>query len=449
MPFLHKIVTLPLVLLCGLFSACENRTYYADDFENVDKNFGVKPSGGGPADTVSQSFSLKGEFALMSVLEPKNLEIVSVDGSLDGVDSVPTRIVREQTDFSFSASGLQMQSSLVKLKFSCVFVNSPQMEPMEFVEYASVLENEPVKIGLLGALMAERIEDLVRKEDYSYGEAHDVAYLEVSHLLEWENDNKFGIENEPLPKEELEIPIYLYGRFFLQDSTFYETFKKLSKSVKKNTTWRSVLPSAEIADEMVRYYEMDQIGFNDSLYAVLQGGVDVSSTLRDDVFLLVETVYGMPPCDSLGRMFTNETKASAFAGKVFVCDRFDSNNVWRSATELEETLGPCVKGMNDSWDQEEHQYICSEKDRNWLKTGDWKTFVQCATEAFGDCDVSKEQLMMHSDTLYARCENGAWKQIDKVLYYEGPCTLNRENVKVEIAEVGNFVCRSGSWEELK
>ena len=449
MPFLRKSLTLSLgALLCGLFTACEIRTYYADDFENVDKNFGKKQSVNGSADTASRMFSLKGEFALFSVLEPENLEIVSVDQSLNGVDSVSAQIVRKKADITFSTSELQMPSSIVKLKFSCVFADSPQMDPMEFEEYVRVSENEPVKVKLLDALMTERIEGLVRKEDYSYAEAHDVAYLEVSHLLEWGDDNKYGLENEPLPKAELETPIYLYGRFFLQDSTFYQTLKKLSKSVKKNTTWRSVLPSVEIADELVRYYKMDQVGFDDSLYAVSQGGVNVSSSLREDVLLLVETVYGMPSCDSLGRMFTNETEKSDFAGTTFVCDRFNSNYVWRTANNLEETLGACVDGMNDSL-YRDGRYACSGKDRNWLELGDWKTFVQYAEELFGDCDVGKEQLMMHADSLYARCENGVWKQIDKVMYYEGPCTLNRENVKVEIAEVGNFVCRNGSWEELK
>lgn len=332
-----------VLILCILYTACETRTYYSDDFENVDENFGRTSSTEKEtySDSSARRISLVGIFHLASELEPTKLEIVSVDDSLKELDSVTAKIEWRRQLYEFESGELYYPSLWAKLKFTVVFKDSlnatSDAKPMEFVEYVKVNKDSPLKITLEKALFVKRIEALVSKKGYTYAEAYDRAHLEASWLLEWNSENKFGVANASMPEEGLEILTYLYGRLFLMDSTFYKTVNVLADSVGTSASWMDFLPVVEIADDMVRYYRPDSEFQYSGAYSLMLNGSDFSRELLLNMFRFVEKAYGLPPCDSVGREEIVEEPSSAFDKESFVCEEIDEYRIWflKSRDELE------------------------------------------------------------------------------------------------------------------
>ena len=224
------------ILLASL-TGCDSR-YYSSDFRNLDNDFGKAPNDTtSSTDTISKVFELKGEFSLKSTLVPEKLEIAAIDDSLNITEKVSAKITRNRTEFSFWVDEQEYPLRAARFKFTCTFPAPNDSLKMEFVSYLPVNKNEPVKLDIFDALLSSRIESLVTKEGYSFFEAREVAAREASRLLEPQNSNKYGIENYPANKDSLEPLIYLYGRHFQEDLTFYATFNKLKKAVGTDKSW--------------------------------------------------------------------------------------------------------------------------------------------------------------------------------------------------------------------
>lgn len=446
-----RLLFLSLAACCSLLVACGG-DYYASNFVNEDDKFGWSSSSADD-EIADRSLTVEGVICLSSVLKLQKMEVVSLDDSLNGVDSVVAHLNEDR--YSFSTDSLFFKSSIAKLKFTCVFDSVKNSKSMDFVEYVRVHGTSRVEVNLLDVLLSKRIEYLVQQKGYPYQEAFDKAFLEASWLLEWQTDNKFGVSNAALPRNDLEALVYLYGRFFLKESSFYKTFTELSDSVGGSSAWWEFLPAVEIGDEIARYYKMNQRNFGDDQYASLKKSALFSDTYYDDAFRIVETAYGMPRCDSLGLVAVNDKKSSEFKNESFVCDMFDSSYAWRAMNVYETKFGPCVKGMNDSLKYEDSTFVCIRDNHEWkpvLQNGSKpivkNVFDSLASSLFGNCGVAIEQKMVQKDTVFARCENGMWKPVEDVVFYEGTCNLNRENVKVKISGAKYFVCNSGTWNPI-
>lgn len=453
--FEHHLLLLVVAccICCFMLAACYEGDTYASDFENVDDKFGKNVPSEADIEISGRSFPIEVESAL-AALKLKNLEVVTVDDSLNGVDSVVARFNADKDRF-YTDSLFFKNSSIAKLKFTCVFEDSKDSKTMDFVEYVRVQERSTVYVRLFDALLSKRIEYLVQKKGYSYSDAYDKAYLEASWLLEWRTDNKYNVSNAALPKEMLTPLVYLYGRFFLKEPSFYKTFTELADSVGGSSSWWDFLPAVTIGDDVARYYKMNQRNFDDDQYESLKKTVLFTNDYYAAAFRIVETAYNMPRCDSLGLVAINDKKSSAFKGESFVCDMFDSNYAWRAMNAYETKLGPCVVGMDDSLKVGDSTFVCQKNNREWkavLQKGakgiPENSFDGRAVKLFGNCGIANEQKLAHEDTIFARCEKGTWRPVDDVIFYEGECNVNRENVRVKIPEAKYFICNSGAWKPI-
>ena len=93
-----------LLLICmAMMAACTTDTYYADDYRNCDREFGLKEADSGAVEKVAADTvrSIEGGFNLASFLEPVKLEIGSLDRDLEKQESVTARIERNRISFTY------------------------------------------------------------------------------------------------------------------------------------------------------------------------------------------------------------------------------------------------------------------------------------------------------------------------------------------------------------
>ena len=385
----------PLILFCMSLVACDNY-YHASDFKNLDDDFGKESADTVSVDTVRKTFEIEGSFNLASMLVPEKLEVAAVDDSLNKLTSVSAKIQRTRTNYSIWVESQKYPSNVARFKFTCVFStsNGPADDiKMDFVSYLSVHNGEGIRLNMIDALLSSRIESLVKDDRYSFGEAENIAAREVNRLLEIENNNKYGVENYPAKKDSLEQLVYLYGRPFQKDSTFYSAFTKLRNAVGSNKRWCDIFSPVEIADSLVVYYKVDDSNYKGSTYPYLLKDPDFNTAVHQKTFRIMESVYGMPKCDSTGIVFKIPVESSKFAERKFVCERDTSEYYW--------------KGNK-----------VPEKDSLLAGVEADPTFDELAKYFFGDCDEAHDDETDYYDDISAYCKDGVWYPVDVEAYDE-------------------------------
>ena len=438
-------------------TACDSY-YHSSDFRNLDNDFGKAANDTASAtDTVPKVFELRGEFRLKSTLVPEKLEIAVIDDSLNIIEKTSAKITRNRTEFSFWIDEQEYPLHAARFKFTCTFPAPNDSLEMEFVTYLPVSKNESVKLDLFDALIGSRIESLVKQEGYSFFEAREVAGREASRLLEPQSSNKYGIENYPASKDSLEPLIYLYGRHFQEDSTFYASFDKLKKTLGSDKSWSQELPSTKIADALVKHFSIDDPDYFASVYPTLKKDPDFDRNMHQAAFRIVEAVYGMPLCNFTGTTTKASASESEFDGMNFVCD-FDKSadsteHVWRAMSELETVLGPCTKATSDTVAADSAIYACTGNHAWKVISANYTeikntTFDGIVTELFGKCFIGTENKKVHNDTLFAECRNEKWTAIDEIVFYEGRCSLDKANQKISTPSGHYYQCKDSTWKPI-
>ena len=418
--WIRKFLFLSVVALCSCFIACDSY-YHGSNFKNLDDEFGIAPAETTLTDTVLKNFEVSGNFGLASQLIPEKLEVSAVDASMKKISTRSAKIMRDRTDFSFWVEEQEYPVRVARFKFTCAYPYPNDSMKMEFVSYLPVESRQSVNLDIFSALLSTRIEKIVKEEGRSFAEADGIATRELNQLLEIKNYNKYGVENYRADKDTLKPLVYLYGRIFLQDTTFYSAFKKMKKAVGGSKRWSDLFSPVQIADSLVRYYRIKEIDYRRSVYPYLRKDPDFNVAVHQTVFRVVEYAYGMPRCKSEGITFRNAVKKSKFVDYDFICDRDSNEYFWRGDGELDDTSTT----------------VTDPKDR---------TFEEIAEDLFGRCFVATENKKAHSgDTLFAECKDGKWVPMEEVDYYEGRCSDNRQKTKVVTPSKKIYQCLDHVW----
>ena len=255
----YSIATLLLICM-AMMAACTTDTYYADDYRNCDREFGLQESDSDTdeKDAADTLRSIEGGFNLASFLEPVKLEIGSLDKDLEKQESVTARIERNRIDFTYKVKEMFFTEPYVEFDLTCRFRDSKDTTEMQFRSIAKLSDKSARNINLYRLLESEYLKNLIQKEGESFDLAQKHTHQAIHDLLDPETEFKYGIGNAPYGYDTLETFAYLYSLFFMKDTTFYKNFKKLSKAVGGEKKWDEVLSRKKISDKLIEHYRLGQ-----------------------------------------------------------------------------------------------------------------------------------------------------------------------------------------------
>ena len=353
-----------LLLICmAMMAACTTDTYYADDYRNCDREFGLKEADSGVVEKVAADTlrSIEGGFNLASFLEPVKLEIGSLDRDLEKQESVTARIERNRISFTYKVKEMFFTEPYVEFDLTCRFRDSKDTTEMQFRSIAKLSDKSARNINLYRLLESEYLKNLMQKEGESFDLAQKHTHQAIHDLLDPETEFKYGIGNAPYGYDTLETFAYLYSLFFMKDTTFYKNFKKLSKAVGGEKKWDEVLSRKKISDKLIEHYRLGESQCDTTVRNELKKDIDWT-LLRYD----------------MARRIVDDTMTCT-ADTVAPRDTADVPD-----TTAKDTL---------------HEVTAAEK--------------------FGECTINREQQKVMLDTgKYYLCKDKEWIPIMAPAYYE-------------------------------
>ncbi len=353
-----------LLLICmAMMAACTTDTYYADDYRNCDREFGLKEADSGAVEKVAADTvrSIEGGFNLASFLEPVKLEIGSLDKDLEKQESVTARIERNRISFTYKVKEMFFTEPYVEFDLTCRFRDSKDTTEMQFRSIAKLSDKSARNINLYRLLESEYLKNLMQEEGESFDLAQKHTHQAIHDLLDPETEFKYGIGNAPYGYDTLETFAYLYSLFFMKDTTFYKNFKKLSKAVGGEKKWDEVLSRKKISDKLIEHYRLGESQCDTTVRNELKKDIDWT-LLRYD----------------MARRIVDDTMTCT-ADTVAPRDTADVPD-----TTAKDTL---------------HEVTAAEK--------------------FGECTINREQQKVMLDTgKYYLCKDKEWIPIMAPAYYE-------------------------------
>ena len=353
-----------LLLICmAMMAACTTDTYYADDYRNCDREFGLKEADSGAVEKVAVDTlrSIEGGFNLASFLEPVKLEIGSLDKDLEKQESVTARIERNRISFTYKVKEMFFTEPYVEFDLTCRFRDSKDTTEMQFRSIAKLSDKSARNINLYRLLESEYLKNLIQKEGESFDLAQKHTHQAIHDLLDPETEFKYGIGNAPYGYDTLETFAYLYSLFFMKDTTFYKNFKKLSKAVGGEKKWDEVLSRKKILDKLIEHYRLGQSQCDTTVRNELKKDIDWT-LLRYDM-------------------------ARHIVGDTMTCTA--DTVAPRDTVDVPDTTA------KDSL----HEVTAAEK--------------------FGECTINREQQKVMLDTgKYYMCKGKEWVPIMSPAYYE-------------------------------
>lgn len=262
-----------LPILCTVIMAACSDHYYADDYRNYDKEFGRETNEDSSTSAtlpIDTNLALEGNFNLASLLEPARLDIYSLNGKLERLNSIPARISRNRLDFSYKATALRFPTSLAEFDIVCRYRDSKDTSEMHFTAYAKVSEKNSSGINFYRLLESEYIKKLVQEKGETFEQARTHAHYAIHDMLDPATTFEYGIENAPYGNDTLETLAYHYCLFFLHDSSFYRNFKKLSAAVGNGKKWDDIVSATEISNKLIEYYRLDESQCDSAVYNTLK-----------------------------------------------------------------------------------------------------------------------------------------------------------------------------------
>lgn len=471
-------------LFCLALTACSDSE---SDSSNVKYILGTEDS--------DVSEALSGRFLLADSLVPVKLKITVVDEHLDSIKSVKATVVKNSDgSYAYVSDLTDYPLGYVKFTYTCLLADSTNK--MKFVQYADLSRDSSPVLNIFEALESERVESLVKKEDFYLQQAKSKALREAYRMLDCEELVK-STEN---PLENLWWAPYLYSKYEIASSgkTFYKAYNEMRSSLGTGKSWRDFVKEAEVVDSLYSRFT--------NWYG--PWGNKVSSF--DEDYLPFSKIwakyYGIELCvDSLrGDTVRIANKKSAFYNEKLICDPhlIASNACWRPLMDIEKDIGFCATkdttvvykdlvyqcktgwmrwfelstqeavkhlygkclsnmiGEVVTYDSAELTCLCAD---NYNHGCEWKKGVPedsvgkfSPVDAFvkkteGECTEKREGERIAVNDAFYICKSNFWENLDKKTYYLGKCDSTRNNEKVFDKNVGAFRCENKSgwiWNEI-
>ncbi|GEM_PF-3251172 len=408
--------------------------------------------------------ALQGGFYLHVRLVPVAVEVTLLDERLDSIGTVDVKLVRHRNGAtSFASDSLDLASSLLRIKFTCVYADSSSGLKMEFVQYADIDKDSVTVLSLSDALQSKRIEFLVQEDGFDLEGARRKANREARSLLDYDAQG------------DLSMTVYINQICIIEkpDTAFFANYMKLRDAMGEDKTWRDFFSETEIGDTL----------FNRNRW--------------EDFWI---KSFGLPACDSSNYKDTAsvKNKESAHYGKVFVCDNPEYVNKykWRLMTDFEKDIGVCTPALRDTAGFGHVVYVCDSARAEWKKMPEKQGLLylygECRNEVEGDsvlydsvyyvcashtdwlsrviwewkvplddqwsdpvnifvrkheglCNGGRSGEMALIEGKYYLCKDSAWKEIDRATYFLGECDSLGRGKKAHHDSVGYFICRPDEW----
>ena len=408
--------------------------------------------------------ALQGGFYLHVRLVPVAVEVALLDERLDSIGTVDVKLVRHRNGAtSFASDSLDLASSLLRIKFTCVYADSSSGLKMDFVQYADIDKDSVTVLSLSEALQSKRIEFLVQEDGFDLEGARRKANREARSLLDYDAQG------------DLSMTVYINQICIIEkpDTAFYANFGKLRDAMGEDKTWRDFFSETEIGDTL----------FNRNRW--------------EDFWI---KSFGLPACDSSNYKDTAsvKNKESAHYGKVFVCDNpeYENKYKWRLITDFEKDIGVCTSALRDTASSGHVVYICDSAKTEWRKMPEKQGLLylygECKGEVEGDsvlydsvyyvcashtdwlsrviwewkvplddqwsdpvnifvrkheglCNGGRSGEMALIEGKYYLCKDSVWKESDRNTYFLGECDSLGRGKKAHHDSVGYFICRPDEW----
>lgn len=408
--------------------------------------------------------ALQGGFYLHVRLVPVAVEVTLLDERLDSIGTVDVKLVRHRNGAtSFASDSLDLASSLLRIKFTCVYADSSSGLKMDFVQYADIDKDSVTVLSLSDALQSKRIEFLVQEDGFDLEGARRKANREARSLLDYDAQG------------DLSMTVYINQICIIEkpDTAFFANYMKLRDAMGEDKTWRDFFSETEIGDTL----------FNRNRW--------------EDFWI---KSFGLPACDSSNYKDTAsvKNKESAHYGKVFVCDNpeYENKYKWRLMTDFEMDIGVCTPALRDTAGFGHVVYVCDSARAEWKKMPEKQGLLylygECRSEVEGDsvlydsvyyvcashtdwlsrviwewkvplddqwsdpvnifvrkheglCNGGRSGEMALIEGKYYLCKDSVWKESDRNTYFLGECDSLGRGKKAHHDSVGYFICRPDEW----
>ena len=372
---------------------------------------------------------LKGSIEYLPSMKAVNMKVVRVDEQLNPLDTFNVIIDSSENQiyywkpYEFVSFSRDYEYPYVKILIEFPAENNGKN--MEFAQYVRLFGyNGSIKLQFYGALVANRIETLVREKKMGFKEAEGHAYQELSKALHLKVNDFYhreykGWDGGIFDNGDLnDLAPFVYCRHEISDSVFYSDYMEFRESFGKNgTVDNSMLVRA--ADAWLSTFEKSTSDSAFHIKSVSRDTVNNLITTDDDFF---EWAYGLN-CSWYSEdpiKITNEK--SAYYGRSFIHDYAQNPQSkvyvyrWRLGSVLEDSIGACTVWESNYAEYEGDSYVCKRDLRLWKKE-------------------------TNSDTL--------------LIYKYGKC-VDREYRKDKIVNIGGFkfICSCASeddcaWKEME
>ena len=367
--------------------------------------------------------SLGGTVEYLHYLEPEKVMIVPVDEKLNALDSfeVSNHYIN-RLYYNFTVNSKDYEQPFIKVVTVFPLSKKKKMEMYHYVRLTSV--NDDIKIVFYRALVAGRIETLVRKEKYTFDEAEAKAYAELGQIVNVNLDAFYKLNFKTfkdsygydVDKWHSVLVPYVLCRHEVSDSVFYSDYKEFRDGfAKKGTVDASMLVRA--ADAWLSTFEVWQD--NENTYLFHSVSRDSSEDLKYMDTTFFEKAYGLKCSWSKDSVIKIENKKSAYYGRSFVKDAYYNSRTryteyrWRLQTLFEDTVGVCLKNRKGDVQYKGNYYLCRYDSRQWKKETNADTVLEFK---YGGCGKSNQGSSAYIGDLSFVCYCGnnkcEWKVVE-------------------------------------
>lgn len=368
--------------------------------------------------------TLGGTVEYLHYLEPEKVMIVPVDEKLKALDSfeVSNHYIN-LLYYNFTVKSRDYEQPFVKVVTVFPLSKKKKMELYHYVRLTSA--NDDIKIVFYRALVAGRIETLVRKEHYTFDEAEEKAYAELGQIVNVNLDVLYksnfktfkDVYGYDVDKWRSVLAPYVLCRHEVSDSVFYSDYKEFRDAfAKKGTVDASMLVRA--ADAWLSTFEVRQDNENTYLFHSVSRDSSEDLKFMDTTFF--EKAYGLNCSWSRDSVVKIENKKSAFYGRSFVKDEYYNSLTryteyrWRLQTLFEDTVGTCLKNRESEVQYKGDYYLCRYNSHQWKKETNVDTLLRFK---YGGCGKSKQgsSAYIGDSSFVCYCDNNGkcgWKVVE-------------------------------------
>lgn len=361
--------------------------------------------------------------------------VITLNNQLKPRDTVEAKV----SSSFFEVDARDYSKSEILIRYRCLYGDSLNRDTLDLSQYFDISREDNFSLDLLSALISERVKTLHKTSSDLVWEKN-VAMSEADLFL----------DDYPEKKDSLSRLLYLYCGHSVQAPAFGKNFNNLAKALGKKDSWRQVISSADLADSLIGYFDVD----GDTL------GEDFKSAASN----VLEDVYGLYPPMVQGATSHIANDSSVYNGypvvSDFVSKRYDRLH-WRLLSETERRYGPCYNNLDTMVVDHGVVYSCDSGKSSWrMNSG------ELSAAFFYDCHKGDLKIRFLPDGSEYLCKDGVWSSYgckdgwcyrvsgydeyefdSRVVWLEDECTQKREGEHV-FANSDFAVCNDGYWKKI-